>query len=160
MRLRKIEESDNRIIAGIIRANLKAVGLDIPGTAYYDESLDNLSEYYLEDPQKRFYYIATDDEGKVIGGVGIADIRLFDDCAELQKLYLSDEAKGNGFSRLMMKSAENKALELGYKRIYLETHTVLEAAISLYEKLGYKSIEKPAGIVHSAMNRFYLKELG
>lgn len=160
MKLRRIEKSDNKKIADIIRSNLKAVGLDIPGTAYYDESLDNLSEYYLEDPQKRFYYIATDDEGKVIGGVGIADIRLFDDCAELQKLYLSDEAKGNGFSRLMMKSAENKALELGYKRIYLETHTVLEAAISLYEKLGYKCIEKPAGIVHSAMNRFYLKELG
>ena len=160
MRLRKIEESDNRIIAGIIRSNLKAVGLDIPGTAYYDESLDNLSEYYIKNPQKRFYYIATDDEGKVIGGVGIADIRLFDDCAELQKLYLSDESKGKGLSLIMMKAAENKALELGYKRIYLETHTVLEAAISLYEKLGYKRIEKPAGIVHSAMNRFYLKELG
>ena len=159
MRLRKIEESDNRIIAGIIRSNLKAVGLDIPGTAYYDESLDNLSEYYLEDPQKRFYYIATDDEGKVIGGVGIADIRLFDDCAELQKLYLSDESKGKGLSPIMMKAAENKALELGYKRIYLETHTTLEVAICLYEKLGYKCIEKPAGIVHSAMNRFYLKEL-
>ncbi len=159
MRLRKIEETDNRIIAGIIRSNLKAVGLDIPGTAYYDESLDNLSEYYLEDPQKRFYYIATDDEGKVIGGVGIADIRLFDDCAELQKLYLSDESKGKGLSPIMMKAAEDKALELGYKRIYLETHTTLEAAIRLYEKLGYKSIEKPAGIVHSAMNRFYLKEL-
>lgn len=160
MRLRKIEESDNRIIAGIIRSNLKAVGLDIPGTAYYDESLDNLSKYYLSDQKHRFYYIATNDDGSVIGGVGIAEIGLFDDCAELQKLYLSDEVKGNGFSRLMMKSAENKALELGYKRIYLETHTVLEAAISLYEKLGYKSIEKPAGIVHSAMNRFYLKELG
>lgn len=160
MKLRRINENDNKIIAGIIRTNLKAVGLDIPGTAYYDESLDNLSEYYLEDPQKRFYYIATDDEGKVIGGVGIADIRLFDDCAELQKLYLSDESKGKGLSPIMMKAIEDKALELGYKRIYLETHTTLEAAICLYEKLGYKCIEKPAGIVHSAMNRFYLKELG
>lgn len=160
MKLRRIEKSDNKTIAGIIRTNLKAVGLDIPGTAYYDESLDNLSEYYLEDPQKRFYYIATDDEGKIIGGVGIADIRLFDDCAELQKLYLSDESKGKGLSPIMMKAIEDKALELGYKRIYLETHTTLEAAICLYEKLGYKCIEKPAGIVHSAMNRFYLKKLG
>jgi len=160
MKLRRIEKSDNKKIADIIRTNLKAVGLDIPGTAYYDESLDNLSEYYLGDPEKKFYYIATDDEGKIIGGVGIADIRLFDECAELQKLYLSDEAKGHGFSLLMMKAAEVKALELGYKRIYLETHTTLKAAICLYEKLGYKSIEKPAGIVHSAMNRFYLKELG
>lgn len=36
-RFREITEKDNPIIAKIIRDNLKAVGLDIPGTAYFDE---------------------------------------------------------------------------------------------------------------------------
>lgn len=35
----------------------------------------------------------------------------------------------------------------------------LKAAIHLYEKCGYKLIEKPKEVVHSSMNRFYLKEL-
>ena len=160
MTFRQIEPCDDTAIAELIRHNLRVYRLDIPGTAYFDENLYHLSDFYLADPEKRTYIILADDANRVIGGVGIAGFDGFDDCAELQKLYLSDESKGKGLSPIMMKAAENKALELGYKRIYLETHTTLEAAICLYEKLGYKFIEKPAGIVHSAMNRFYLKELG
>jgi len=43
--------------------------------------------------------------------------------------------------------------------MYLETHDNLAAAIHVYEKSGYKEIEKPAGIVHATMNRFFIKEL-
>ena len=57
-------------------------------------------------------------------------------------------------------SEEKEVLtDKGYKKIYLETHTNLKAAIHLYEKCGYKLIEKPKEVVHSSMNRFYLKEL-
>lgn len=43
--------------------------------------------------------------------------------------------------------------------MYLETHTNLQAAIHVYEKCGYRNIPKPDFVVHSAMNRFYLKNL-
>lgn len=82
-----------------------------------------------------------------------------DDTAELQKLYLTDAAKGQGLSYKLIELVEETALNKGYKRIYLETHTNLKAAIHLYEKCGYKLIEKPKEVVHSSMNRFYLKEL-
>ena len=55
--------------------------------------------------------------------------------------------------------AIKKAKELGYRKMYLETHTNLAAAIHIYEKSGYREIEKPAEVVHSTMNRFYLKDL-
>ena len=45
------------------------------------------------------------------------------------------------------------------RKIYLETHTNLEAAIQIYEKCVYKQIAKPESVVHGTMNRFYLKEL-
>ena len=48
---------------------------------------------------------------------------------------------------------------MGYRRIYLETHTNLEAAMHEYERSGYRRIERPASVVHSTMDRFYLKEL-
>ena len=35
----------------------------------------------------------------------------------------------------------------------------LAAAIHVYEKCGYKEIEKPVGVVHATMNRFFIKEL-
>ena len=42
----EIKDCHNADMASIIRINLEDVGLNIPGTAYYDKSLDNLSSYY------------------------------------------------------------------------------------------------------------------
>ena len=93
------------------------------------------------------------------GGVGIGEFEGFDHCAELQKLYLTDAAKGKGLGKKLMKTAEEFARNAGYIQLYLETHTNLEAAIGLYEKLGFHQIDKPAAVLHSTMNRFYLKTL-
>ena len=158
MHYRIIEPKDNLIIANIIRDNLKANKLDIPGTVYFDENLNNLSDFYLASPQ-RAYFIALDDNDNIIGGIGLAEFEFMDDTAELQKLYLTDAAKGQGLSYELIELVEETSLNKGYKRIYLETHTNLKAAIHLYEKCGYKLIEKPKEVVHSSMNRFYLKEL-
>ena len=57
-----------------------------------------------------------------------------------------------------LKDIEDKAKELGYERMYLETHDNLAAALHVYKKCGYKEIEKPTGVVHATMNRFFIKE--
>ena len=146
-------------LAKLIRTNLKAHQLDIPGTVYFDEGLEQLSDYYLPFPDKRYYAILIDDNCRLIGGIGLAEFDLFDDCAELQKLYLHDSAKGQGIGYLMIKHIEDKARSLGYKQMYLETHTNLQAAIHIYEKSGYVRIDPPKSVCHGAMNRFYLKQL-
>lgn len=158
MKYREITPADDPAIAEIVRMNLKAHDLDLPGTVYFDDNLNHLSEFYCEEGKRRFYYIVTDDEDRVIGGVGLAEFLYFENCAELQKLYLTDAAKGSGMGYEMVRLVERKAKELGYDNIYLETHTNLAAAIHIYEKLGYREIEKPAGVVHATMNKFYMKE--
>ena len=155
---REIRPGDDPVMAEIIRSNLRAVGLDIPGTAYYDDNLNHLSDFYLADKTRRYYCIAEED-GKVIGGTGLAEIEYFEDCAELQKLYLTDVAKGKGLGYSLIEKIEYKARELGYKRIYLETHTDLKAAIHIYKKCGYKEIEKPSNVVHETMNLFLIKSI-
>ena len=157
--IRKITSADDSKIAGIIRANLKAYHLDIPGTAYFDPELDSLSAYYNAEPDKRAYFIAEDDDGSVIGGVGIAEFSGMESCAEIQKLYLSDAAKGKGMGQKLLEYAQESAKQMGFKRLYLETHSSLKAAIGLYEKLGYREIEKPDFIFHGTMDRFYVKSL-
>ena len=42
-------------LAELIRINLEAYHLDIPGTVYFDESLDHLSRFYSFD--ERAYYV-------------------------------------------------------------------------------------------------------
>ncbi len=159
LKYRKIEPSDDRRIAEIIRANLEKYHLDIPGTAYFDPELDHLSEYYNENPSGRIYFVALGERNQVIGGVGIAEFDGIEDCAELQKLYLDDSAKGKGFGKELMQLAVGWAASAGYKNLYLETHTKLAAALSLYEKTGFQQIDKPCSTPHGAMDRFYLKRL-
>lgn len=155
--IREIKETDNTAVAALVRDNLEAVGLDIPGTAYYDEGLDHLSDSYGN--EKARYFVMENDKGEVIGGIGFSGFDAMKDTAELQKLYLKDSAKGSGLGYKLIKHVENSMREAGYKYSYLETHDVLQAAIHLYEKSGYEEIERPKEIGHSTMNRFFKKEL-
>lgn len=156
--IKEITPRHNSAMARIVRNNLKNHGLDIPGTAYFDASLDNLCEFYQE-KEGRGYYVLTDENDNVLGGVGFAEFEGFDSCAEVQKLYLDDSVKGKGFSYKMMEYVENKMAEAGYKLSYLETHSNLKIAIYLYEKIGYEKIEKPEDVAHGAMDSFYIKKL-
>ena len=155
--IRKIKETDNAAVAALVRDNLEAVGLDIPGTAYFDEGLDYLSDSYTD--EKSGYFVLEDDEGEVIGGIGFAGFDAMKDTAELQKLYLKESAKGSGLGYKLIDYVEDRMREAGFKYSYLETHDVLQAAIHLYEKSGYEEIERPKEIGHSTMNRFFLKTL-
>ena len=154
---REMTAADNEAVAALIRDNLKQYGLDIPGTVYFDEGLDRLSEYYGK--RERRYFVIEHDAGKVIGGIGYAAFEHMKDAAELQKLYLADCAKGSGLGYELIELIEKKIREAGFKQSYLETHDNLQAAIHIYEKCGYKEIPRPKDVGHSAMNRFFVKEL-
>ena len=159
MYYRDIRKEDDAALAALIRGALKKRGLDIPGTAYYDTQLDHLSSFYLAEPEKRAYIVLADDSGKAAGGAGLAECSLFAGCAELQKLYLAKTLQGHGLGYELIRLVEDRARELGYLRIYLETHTCLQAALHLYEKTGYRSVNRPEAVVHSSMDRFFIKEL-
>lgn len=73
---RKISPEDDADIARIARYNLKKHGLDLPGTVYFDDNLNHLSDFYLADGYRRFYYVLTDN-GKVVGGVVHATMNTF-----------------------------------------------------------------------------------
>lgn len=154
MELVELRPEYDKVMAEIVRNCLKEHGLDIPGTAYFDASLEQLSAYYAQ--PGRAYYVLLQD-GEVVGGIGLAEFE--GDCCELQKLYLIPTARGKGTGRALVRFIEERARALGYRTIYLETHSNLAGAIRLYEKAGYRRIERPAGVVHGTMDRFFLKDL-
>ncbi|MBP5606945.1 MAG: GNAT family N-acetyltransferase [Lachnospiraceae bacterium] len=154
---REITESDNVYAAALVRDNLDKLNLNIPGTAYYDEGLDHLSDQYGREDAR--YYVLTDDNGRVVGGIGFSKLSFMKDTAELQKLYLDDSVKGSGLGYEMISFIEDRMREAGFKHSYLETHDNLKAAVHIYEKSGYRSIEKPKEVLHSAMTLFFYKDL-
>lgn len=59
---------------------------------------------------------------------------------EMTKLAVSPKAQGKGIGFLLGQTAVNKAKELGGRNLYLESNTVLEPAIHIYKKLGFKQV--------------------
>jgi len=143
-------------MASIVRKNLENVGLDIPGTAYFDSSLDSLSSYYGKADSKYFVLLKGET---VVGGVGFAPFELTENCAEMQKLYLDDSVKGQGLGYALVEKVEEEMRKAGFTKAYLETHSRLKAAVHLYRKCGYKEIRRPDGVIHSTMDLFFEKDL-
>lgn len=59
---------------------------------------------------------------------------------ELAKMAVTEKAKGKGIGWLLGKAAINKARELGADTVFIESNTALKAAISLYQKLGFRKV--------------------
>jgi putative acetyltransferase len=154
---RPITSSDNAAIYSIIRESLELASLNIPGTAYYDEKLSALSDVYGKPDSK--YFVLTDSKDTVVGGIGFSPFPFMKETAELQKLYLKEDFHGKGTGYAMIAFIEEEMRKAGFKYSYLETHTNLPAAIHIYEKSGYRLIERPKEVGHSTMNRFFIKEL-
>ena len=156
MEFAPIQPHHDAAMAAIVREALQAHGLDKPGTAYFDASLDSLSAYY--DRPGRAYYVLLND-GAVIGGVGVAEFEGLPGGCELQKLYLAPAFRDRGLGSQMIRLIEDRAREMDYRQIYLETHTALSAALCAYQRAGYRPIPPPSSVNHTTMARFYQKEL-
>lgn len=61
---------------------------------------------------------------------------------EVAKMAVSPKAQGKKIGWRLGQRIIEKAKESGAKKIYLETSSILKPAISLYEKLGFKYVER------------------
>lgn len=143
MDIRPIESRDNEALAKVIRTALAEFGANKPGTVYFDPTTDALFELFRTPGS--YYYVATIDE-KVVGGCGIFPTEnLPDGTCELVKLYVAKEARGTGLGKQLMEKSMNWAKENGYTQVYLESMPELSKAVSIYEKVGFKSLNQPLG---------------
>jgi putative acetyltransferase len=141
--IRRIKEEDNAAICAVIKSVFEEHGINRQGTAYYDESLNNLSEAFtLVDSA---YFVGVVD-GKVVGGAGIYPTEgLPTGTCELVKMYLLPGTRGKGLGKLLIENCIDFALKAGYDKIYLETMPELEKAVAIYKKLGFTLLPGPMG---------------
>ena len=141
--IRPIEARDNAALAKIIRSALAEFGANKPGTVYFDESTDRLSDLFQRPGS--FYYVAEQDE-LILGGAGIyPTAALPDGYAELVKMYLDPSARGLGLGRKLISKCLDDASRAGYTHVYLETMPELRKAVTVYERFGFHYLEGPLG---------------
>lgn len=158
MQIRPIEPGDNVELAKVIRAALTEFGANKPGTVYFDPTTDALYELFRTPGS--YYFVATIDQ-KVEGGCGIFPTdNLPEGTCELVKLYVAKEARGTGLGKQLMEKSMNWAKTHGYTQVYLESMPELTKAVSIYEKIGFKSLDGPLGNSgHCGCDIWMLKEL-
>lgn len=158
MNIREIRKQDNLAIEQVIKAIFHEFDLPLVGTAYEDEETPRMYESYQQENE---IYFVLEENGQVYGGGGIKPLRDYGtDVCELQKMYFAPEIRGKGYGKLMFDRCLQAAKELGYKKCYLESASVLKAAIHIYEKNGFEHLEKPLGNTgHYSCGVWMIKEL-
>ncbi|OQP52041.1 MarR family transcriptional regulator [Niastella yeongjuensis] len=132
-------------------------------TAAYQEAFKQLNEEWiskyfkmeaadhkaLDNPQKNII----DKGGYILVAlynnepVGVCALIKMDDPDyeyELAKMAVSPAAQGKSIGWLLGKAGAEKARSLGAKKLYLESNTILQPAISLYYKLGFQKVVRRA----------------
>jgi GNAT superfamily N-acetyltransferase len=73
--------------------------------------------------------------------VGCGAVRLIDPAtAELKRMYVEPELRGEGIGRKLVEALEVEARRLGAERVVLETGTRQTAALALYARCGFSPI--------------------
>ncbi len=100
-------------------------------------------EEFIEENKHMMIFFAAADEENIVAACGA--LKHFDNrTAEIKRMYVKDDYRGRGLSKLILRELEDTALRMDYSRIVLETGLKQPEAMSLYEKFGYTKI-KPYG---------------
>ena len=100
--------------------------------------LDNPQKYILDTGGEIF--VALKDNV----AVGVCALQIRNDIEytyELSKMAVLPAAQGNGIGLLLAQAIIKKVQQLGGTHVYIESNTILQPAINMYYKLGFKKIE-------------------
>jgi len=158
MQIRNLILKDNPAMAKIIRNSLEEFNAAKPGTVYFDETTDRLSEVFSA-PRSAYFVIDINDE--IAGGAGIFPTEgLPADTCELVKMYVAKKFRGNGYGQTLLKKCIQQAKKEGFTKIYIESMPELRNALGMYEKNGFEYISGPLGNSgHTGCDLWMIKEL-
>lgn len=149
-------QQDNASIATIIQTVSAEFGLGAAdGFAVGDAGLSHLYDVYQA--QQGQYWVVVGEHNQVVGGGGVAPLQGESSVLEIQKMYFLPEARGQGFAAKILMQCFEWGHQHGYQRFYLETTSQLQAAIGLYERMGFQYLTHPLGNTgHSAACEIYM----
>ena len=106
------------------------------GAVYEPEQRHGLSIEQVFGPRVRFFVARLDGEA-----VGCGAVALFEDYAEVKRMYTRESVRGRGVGKALLARIEQEARASNRPMLRLETGTLQAAAIGLYEGCGFKACE-------------------
>ncbi|MBI3408628.1 MAG: GNAT family N-acetyltransferase [Planctomycetes bacterium] len=154
--IRPATNADGEAVRQLVFAVLREHGLT-PDAAGVDADLYDIESSYLR--AGGAFDLLVDMTGAIAGTVGL--IPTGEGRCELRKMYLDQAHRGRGLGKRLLRHALGRAMQLGFRRVELETIGVFQAAIGLYESVGFRPFvpdHVSSGPEHA--DRFYLQEGG
>ena len=110
--------------------------------AYFTVEAEDRAQ--LEDPQTHILnkggaILIAELDGEPVGTVGLVPGHGAG-VLELVKMSARSDVQGRGIGRALMDASIEKSRAMGAARIWLETNTVLDAALALYRKSGFREL--------------------
>lgn len=136
VRIRTATNQDVDGIMALVFETLREHGLK-PDPDSTDADLKDIEANYIK-PGGMFEVIV-DGDGNLLGTIGLCPLDA--ETCELRKMYFAPQLRGRGMGRYMLERTVKLARERGFKRMTLETASVLETAINLYTRFGFKPHE-------------------
>jgi putative acetyltransferase len=150
--IRDWQPGDREAAADIIRNVLAEYGLRWEPTGADSDVLD--VERCYQAVGGEFWVVTQGD--RLVGTAAYYPIQRGDRAVEIRKMYLLPEARGQGLGRWLLHQLETAAADRGFRMAWLETGTVLQAAVRLYETSGY---QPTTGVETQRCDRVYYKDL-
>ena len=131
--IRSATNADCERVKALVFGVLQEYGLESAPNGT-DNDLNDLEANYIN--RGGIFEIIEDADGNLLGTFGLYPIDA--ETVELRKMYFAKELRGQGFGKRTLQRMIEKSRELGFKKIYLETASVLKEAVYLYEKFGFQ----------------------
>lgn len=130
--MRPANNKDCDRIASLVFSVLREYGLK-PDPASTDADIKDIESSYLG--RGGTFLVLEARDGSIVGAYGLYPLE--QRTCELRKMYLHEAYRGQGMGRLLLDDALAKARQLGFRKMVLETASVLKEAIALYRSYGF-----------------------
>ena len=135
--IRRAHASDLESIRGVVRDVLAEYGLAADPSGVDSDLADLDASYFSRDG---LFEVAVALDGHIVGCCGVFPLEAGG--CELRKMYLLRQTRGHGLGGRLLRRALAFARHRGYRRMELETASVLKEAIALYAGAGFVPIER------------------
>jgi putative acetyltransferase len=131
--IRSADNKDCANVQNLVFGILREYGLTVE-TGGTDADIADIEANYLN--RGGVFEIVEDANGNLLGTVGLYPLDA--ETIELRKMYFAPKLRGRGVGKKMLERMIEEARVRGFKRIYLETASILKEAAALYEKYGFQ----------------------
>ena len=149
--IRSWQPDDRQAAADVIKNALAEYGLGWePDGA--DRDVLEVEDYYLARGGE--FWVIEDESGIMGTSAYYPYPHRGEKAVEIRKMYLAAKSRGQGLGKHLLGELERSIVTHGYHEIWIETASILTAAVRLYEANGY---QPATGIETARCDRVYVK---